>query len=77
MPKVGNTHFDYTPKGIAMAKNKAKKHCSLPSPGKSFDKMFDENILLEAISRSHCFSGWLSGLLMSFDRGCTPTIPAR
>ena len=25
MPKVGNTHFDYTTKGIAMAKNKAKK----------------------------------------------------
>jgi len=25
MPKVGNKHYDYTPKGIAMAKNAAKK----------------------------------------------------
>ena len=25
MPKVGGKHYPYTPKGIAMAKNKAKK----------------------------------------------------
>ena len=25
MPKVGKKHYDYSPKGIAMAKNAAKK----------------------------------------------------
>jgi hypothetical protein len=25
MPKVGGKHYDYSPKGIAMAKNSAKK----------------------------------------------------